>query len=242
MTFKCNSIYWIVGLCHDKIRIFGWSRIKKFPHSAIRQLESSFFDFIQIAFRQKMSSNFLATTRKVALLNSIKPLFGLVQRSKIGWKCQEAPWKNAYSIIQVAFLDGQEAVNEFKVTWKLLIHRLLDYTLVAFWAGQEEENEFPVPGDHLKHCFLELYKLEFWAYQEAENDFKVPFDGLNRLFVDLKKVAFSVDKKQKMISKCHWTTWIIGFYTSSKSHLGLVKRLKMRSQCFATTRKVALLN
>ena len=43
---------------------------------------------------------------------------------------------------QVAFWDGQETENEFKVTCEPLKHRFLDFTQVAFWAGQEEENLF----------------------------------------------------------------------------------------------------
>jgi len=41
---------------------------------------------------------------------------------------------------KVTFWDGQEAVNEFKVTWKLLKHHFIDYTKVIFTAGLEEEN------------------------------------------------------------------------------------------------------
>jgi len=49
-----------------------------------------------------------------------------------------------YDLTQVAFWDGQEAENEFKVICDPLKHRFLDFTQVAYWAGQDEENEFPV--------------------------------------------------------------------------------------------------
>jgi len=71
----------------------------------------------------------------------------------------------------LAFWEGQEAENEFKVTSEPLKHPFLDLTKYAFSAGQEDENEFQVPGDHLKHRFLDLTKDEFFVCQEAENDF-----------------------------------------------------------------------
>ena len=97
---------------------------------------------------------------------------------------------NQSNLNQVPFWDGQEAQNEFKVTYEPLKHRNLDYTQVAFWAVKEEGNVFQVPGDYLIHSFLVLTKVEFWACQEAEN-----------YFIDLKKSNFLLLKKWRMTSK-----------------------------------------
>ena len=72
---------------------------------------------------------------------------------------------------KVAFCDCQDAVNEFKVTWKILKHRFLEFTQNAFWVGLEEENEFPVLGDQLKQRILDLNKDEFLCCQGVEYDF-----------------------------------------------------------------------
>jgi len=72
-------------------------------------------------------------------------------------------------LTQVAFSDGQEAENEFKVTRDPLKHRFLGFTHFAFWAGQEEGNVFSVPGDHLKHRFLDLTKVEFCFCEDVES-------------------------------------------------------------------------
>jgi len=70
---------------------------------------------------------------------------------------------------QVAFLNGQEAYNEFKVTCEKLKYRFFKFTQIAFWGGQREENDFPVPGDHLKHQFLELTIFEILVLSRDRN-------------------------------------------------------------------------
>jgi len=53
-----------------------------------------------------------------------------------------------FDVNQVAFWDGQEPENLFKVTCEPMIHHFLDLTQVAFWVLQQEENDFQVPGYH----------------------------------------------------------------------------------------------
>ena len=48
-------------------------------------------------------------------------------------------------LTQDEFWDGQEAENEFKVTWEPLKQRYLEFTQVAFLAGPEAENKLKVP-------------------------------------------------------------------------------------------------
>ena len=98
---------------------------------------------------------------------------------------------------QVAFWDGQDAENEFKVTCEPLKHRFLFFTQVAFWAIQEEGNELQVSGDHLKRFFLDLIEVEFWACEEAENDM-IAIRPLESSLYRLKKRR--VFTKQKMNS------------------------------------------
>jgi len=81
-----------------------------------------------------------------------------------------------------------------------------DFTQNAFWAGPEAENEFKMQCEPLKHSFFDLNQVEFRDGQEAKYDFKVTCEALN-----------------------------IAFSTSPKSHLGLLKRKIMSSQCLATT-------
>jgi len=73
-----------------------------------------------------------------------------------------------FEITQAAFWDGQEAVNEFKVTCDPLKHRFFDFTQGTLWAGKEEENEFPVIGYQLKHRFFDLIKLHLQLVQRPE--------------------------------------------------------------------------
>jgi len=49
---------------------------------------------------------------------------------------------------KVAFLVGQEANNDFKVTFKNLNHRLFVFIEIEFLSGQEAENELAVPCNH----------------------------------------------------------------------------------------------
>ena len=49
---------------------------------------------------------------------------------------------------KVAFSVGQEANNDFKVTFKNLNHRLFDFMEIEFLSGQEAENELAVPCNH----------------------------------------------------------------------------------------------
>jgi len=49
---------------------------------------------------------------------------------------------------EVAFSFGQEAENDFKVTFDNLNHSFLDCIQISFWDGQEAENEFAVPCNH----------------------------------------------------------------------------------------------
>jgi len=65
----------------------------------------------------------------------------------LGWSRGEKELRVPYE--QVAFSDGQEAENNFKVTCDPLKLRFLDFNQVALRACQEEENELKVPGDHL---------------------------------------------------------------------------------------------
>ena len=45
---------------------------------------------------------------------------------------------------KVAFSDGQEATNDFKVIFKNLNHRLFDFIEIEFLSGQEAENKLAV--------------------------------------------------------------------------------------------------
>jgi len=46
------------------------------------------------------------------------------------------------------FSVGQEAENDFKITFNNWIHNFFEYIKIASWAGQEAENEFAVPYNH----------------------------------------------------------------------------------------------
>jgi len=82
---------------------------------------------------QKMSSQCLANTTKVALFYSPKSQFRLVQRPKRPCGSLKQRFLDFY---KVAFWDGEDAENEFRVTNEQFKHRFLDFTQVAFWAGQ----------------------------------------------------------------------------------------------------------
>ena len=58
------------------------------------------------------------------------------------------------------------------MTCEALKHRLLDLSQVAFWEGQETENKFKVAYEPLKRRFLDFTQVAFWACEEAENDFR----------------------------------------------------------------------
>jgi len=64
---------------------------------------------------------------------------------------------------------------------------LFDFTQVAFWDGQESENEFKVTCEPLKHCFFDLTQVSYRASQEAENEFKVTCEHLkHRILGDVR--------------------------------------------------------
>ena len=97
-------------------------------------MDHRFFDFIQIHFglvtRQKISSQCLATTRKLCLLTS--------QNCILGWSGARKLVECAMRAIEISLnrsqqrriLEWQESVNEFKVTCEHLQHRFLDFTQV----------------------------------------------------------------------------------------------------------------
>jgi len=60
----------------------------------------------------------------------------------------------------------------------------MELSQVAFWEGQEAEDEFKLTCEPLKHRFLDFTQVKFWACQEAENDFRKQFEHLNRRFID----------------------------------------------------------
>jgi len=49
---------------------------------------------------------------------------------------------------KVTFSVGQEAENDFNVTFDKLNHRFFDFIQFAFWVGQGAENEFAVLCKH----------------------------------------------------------------------------------------------
>ena len=62
--------------------------------------------------------------------------------------------------------------------FETLKHRFIELTQVAFWDGQEAENEFKVTCEPLKHRFLDLKQVAFWDGQEAEIEFKLACEPL----------------------------------------------------------------
>jgi len=53
--------------------------------------------------------------------------------------------------------------------------RFIELKNVAFLIGQEAENDFKVTFDNLNHIFFHFIQITFWAGQEAANELAVPF-------------------------------------------------------------------
>ena len=70
---------------------------------------------------------------------------------------------------KVAFWDGQEVENEFKVTCEHLKHRFLEFTQVVFLAGQEEE--VPSAFRPFETLLSQIYQSRILVCQDAQNDF-----------------------------------------------------------------------
>jgi len=105
--------------------------------SAIRGLNRMIFSLVK---KQKMSSPCLGTTRKFDLLNSRKSYFVLFQRPRNWLNMPYGSLKQRFlDLNKVAFRDGQEAVNEFKVTWKLetSLSRLLPSRILSWSRGRK---------------------------------------------------------------------------------------------------------
>jgi len=47
-------------------------------------------------------------------------------------------------------------------------HRYLELNQLAFWVGQEAENEFKVTFDNLNHRFFDFIKLHFQVVQRQK--------------------------------------------------------------------------
>ena len=148
-------------------------------------------------------------------------------------------------------------------------HCFLDLTQLAFWDGKETENEFKVTCLPLKHPFLELTQVAFgllkikkmcsqclattWNIVSSTSTkthfgwsrgWKWVLSASTTWKNDLSTSInshFGLAKRKKMISKCHGSAWNIVLSTSSKSNLKLVKRQKMTFKCHSTTWIVQLL-
>ena len=77
---------------------------------------------------------------------------------------------------------------------------------LAFWEGQEAENEFKVTSEPLKHPFLDLTKYAFSAGQEDENEFQVLRDPFKHPFSTSTISHFGLVKRKKTSSECLETT------------------------------------
>ena len=74
---------------------------------------------------------------------------------------------------------------------------------------------------------------------EVGNEFAVPGNLLEHRFLLLTKAAFLLVKRLKMSSECLATTWNIVFSTSPKSHFVMAKTPKMNSKWHASPWNIA---
>ena len=85
----------------------------------------------------KMSSQCLATTGKFVFLISPKSNFGLVQRSKISWKCHANPRNNAFSTTtksHFGMVKGRKWVQSDMRALETSLSRLHPFRILG-WSG-----------------------------------------------------------------------------------------------------------
>ena len=101
---------------------------------------------------------------------------------------------------------------------------------VALSVGQEAENDFKVTFDNLKHRFFDFIQMEFSASPEVQKSWEYFQSPWNIAFSNSSKSHFRMVKRPEMSSKCHANPWNITFSTSPNSHFGLVKRKRTSSE------------
>ena len=158
-----------------------------------------------------MSSQCLATTRKVVFWHHTCLILGWSIAPKISWKSHNSHWNIDFSITTYSHFAMVKRN-------KMRSQCLATVSNIAFSA---------------------LPKSNFGMVKRKKMTFKCHSTTWIVALSTWKKSHFQLVKKQKMISKCHSTTWIIAFSNSSKWRFGQVNWQKMSSQCLATTKKFA---
>ena len=111
-VFKVNSKTWIIAFSTSSKSHFG------------------------VVKRQKMSSHYLATTRKVAFSYLPSLILGSSRCRKLFERAIWALETSSFRPHQIRILRCSSSENQFKLTWEPLKRRFLEITQVAFWAGQ----------------------------------------------------------------------------------------------------------
>jgi hypothetical protein len=72
--------------------------------------------------------------------------------------------------VQVAFLDAQEAKNEFAWPFDTLKHRFVDFTKIVI-SDVQKADQFSGPFAYLKYHFRNFVQIAFFNAQNLENAF-----------------------------------------------------------------------
>ena len=160
-----------------------------------------------------MCSPCLATKWNFALSTSLKTYFGLVKRLK---------------------MSSQRLATTGNIASSTSLKSNLACTTGRKW--------FQSYMGALETSFYRFHPRRILGLSRDEKLILSSIRPLETSLYQLEKVAFRLAKEQKMTSKFHTTTWIIGFSTSPKSSFGLGKRHKMSSQWIATNWNMAFLN